>query len=763
MDMSFEVIPSQPWVGNIEESEYLQFENRRVYDEREVIEEEEKEELNYTVISSPSAINATRVTKVLYVEDLPEYPETSETGVAYVINVSHMSEEKVNMMCDNVQYCYKRAHPDKKCHSSILNNAHCQRSTFICTGVTCCEYLDPTIASMQHSKLEDSDWQLLIDKRNTLGRTSENRDANSFFLSIKHLFQAKKACKDQDDSCTYRLSTSPVPSISGEFTTYFQCINSLPSNKHFFRAIPGHFQSQVSFLEERVLSTYEIQQESCVIIEQNSTRRPHCGIDHEQGRGSLIRHSSSLLKNPQVALFCQQFQRKTLSEIHSSLVNSDKLSLILRKKQMHFYPEAQQIAGLQYEYRMKHKDQEDSYIQYIYSDSNNFMAICCLKEAIKVLVQLESFEVDMSFKRVQDSEINEVVFAANLPQLNKVMTFVRVYVNQQSTQMYTTLFREVFRIISQQTGYKIQWQHLHGSGFGCIVMDMDSAQMSALEDTSQKSIRHIIHGSGMLNDSELQKRMEQLLYVKSREDYNELCDSLINSEFSSPQVVNWTKHKQHLCIAPGINPYCSQIAPDLFERTRKHTDAVEQTYFKSTSLGKRLSLVKAVQYGEILDRRDMDQYNSKVLHGINHTWRSNSMAARFAMSESREKRKRSRAEMELGGSNDELEILTQETSSDYSRDSSRSRSRSSPPGRRKGTSSRSQTPISQTPIRQVLSQSASSIPSLQSEEREMLQLQKERALLQRLLLRNRVKELEIEEMELELLERRQRLRNQGEA
>lgn len=58
------------------------------------------------------------------------------------------------------------------------------------------------------------------------------------------------------------------------------------------------------------------------------------------------------------------------------------------------------------------------------------------------------------------------------------MTFVRVFVNYQSTEMYTTLFREVFRIIGEQTGQPVKWQHLHQSGFGCIVMDMDSMQMS---------------------------------------------------------------------------------------------------------------------------------------------------------------------------------------------------------------------------------------------------------------------------------------------
>jgi hypothetical protein len=47
------------------------------------------------------------------------------------------------------------------------------------------------------------------------------------------------------------------------------------------------------------------------------------------------------------------------------------------------------------------------------------MVICCFQEAAKVLMTLEAFEVDMTFKRVKDSKINEVVFAGFIPIQNK--------------------------------------------------------------------------------------------------------------------------------------------------------------------------------------------------------------------------------------------------------------------------------------------------------------------------------------------------------
>ena len=47
------------------------------------------------------------------------------------------------------------------------------------------------------------------------------------------------------------------------------------------------------------------------------------------------------------------------------------------------------------------------------------MAICFYKQSLEVLATLSSFKVNMTFKRVKDSDINKVVFAAFLPSINK--------------------------------------------------------------------------------------------------------------------------------------------------------------------------------------------------------------------------------------------------------------------------------------------------------------------------------------------------------
>lgn len=57
----------------------------------------------------------------------------------------------------------------------------------------------------------------------------------------------------------------------------------------------------------------------------------------------------------------------------------------------------------------------------------------------------------------------------------------------------------------------------------------------------------------------------------------------------------WAAHKRLDIIASGLNRYISRMDQDIFERTRRHTNAVEQTHSKTASFGKKLSLLKAVK------------------------------------------------------------------------------------------------------------------------------------------------------------------------
>ena len=53
------------------------------------------------------------------------------------------------------------------------------------------------------------------------------------------------------------------------------------------------------------------------------------------------------------------------------------------------------------------------------------------------------------------------------------MTFVRVFVNQDTTLMYRILFEKVFGLIKERTGREVRWRHLYRDSYADIIIDID--------------------------------------------------------------------------------------------------------------------------------------------------------------------------------------------------------------------------------------------------------------------------------------------------
>lgn len=91
----------------------------------------------------------------------------------------------------------------------------------------------------------------------------------------------------------------------------------------------------------------------------------------------------------------------------------------------------------------------------------------------------KSWQVDMSFKRCFQRNLNEVIFATHLEELGKLYTFARVYMEQQSAKAYATMFQRLFQIVEEITKRKVQWRYIDGDGsdgWEAITADMDQGQ-----------------------------------------------------------------------------------------------------------------------------------------------------------------------------------------------------------------------------------------------------------------------------------------------
>ena len=73
-----------------------------------------------------------------------------------------------------------------------------------------------------------------------------------------------------------------------------------------------------------------------------------------------------------------------------------------------------------------------------------------------------------------------------------------------------------------------------------------------------------------------------------------ITNILIGSPLSTKSVINWAYYKEQRSITLGINPFCLEIDLSLFNKIRKNTNAIKQTYYKSNSLSRRLLLLQAI-------------------------------------------------------------------------------------------------------------------------------------------------------------------------
>jgi hypothetical protein len=55
---------------------------------------------------------------------------------------------------------------------------------------------------------------------------------------------------------------------------------------------------------------------------------------------------AQFLRSPQLETFCEQYNASTLSEIHTSFCNKDRIAAIIQKQRLLSYPGGQEIDGL---------------------------------------------------------------------------------------------------------------------------------------------------------------------------------------------------------------------------------------------------------------------------------------------------------------------------------------------------------------------------------------------------------------------------------
>ncbi|KAA8646684.1 uncharacterized protein ATNIH1004_005359 [Aspergillus tanneri] len=354
---------------------------------------------------------------------------------------------------------------------------------------------------------------------------------------------------------------------------------------------------------------------------------------------------SSFLRSPELQALCQRYDVNHITDLHQSFVNMDRFALIIQKAKLILYPEGQGLMGLQW---MRNRRPEiKDYVREVFQDGDTIIIICALDSQLHLLQSVSSFEIDMGWKRLRSNNLKEVVFAIMSRDHGKIITLLRV-----------------LSIVKMLKGQPLRFKYLHGSGIRSIIADMDRGQMEGLgyflqtlsngNEDWQWHVKHVmifcrIHFLRGVEEvvgkcqqhTELFKRMMALLDCKSEEDYIELVQHLLHTADPESKHEGWALHKADPVIAAGLNKSRSRMDSEDFDEATAHTNAAEQTHEKGLAMGRALSIVKAVQTGYHLDKRDMAQYDTRDLYRIRHSYSKRSGSDLFAESLRRGQRKQS--------------------------------------------------------------------------------------------------------------------------
>ncbi|KAJ6133753.1 hypothetical protein N7523_000075 [Penicillium sp. IBT 18751x] len=410
--------------------------------------------------------------------------------------------------------------------------------------------------------------------------------------------------------------------------------------------------------------------------------------------------ASMFLKSPALKEFFKKNRSKTLSEIHISFANIDRLTAIIAKQRALSFFQGRGFNGTLFDYENK-PDCKD-YIRRIYTDEAwGSIIICALDSQLRIWGGLDTFEVNISFKRV-NGDFNEVIFATYLPQHGRIVTLCRAFMNQESPLAYQMLFTYVLQLLEDVLEAPTNFYHLHNRGFKAIVVDMCYQQMKGLglylqeQDIEHKrdwkwqcqSILIFCRMHFMRTVSKLiptqegerfqfaRTRLINLLYCESKDDYLKLIQLIIDNQ---PWLRDWAIHKRHPVIAAGLCQACSLMKPEFWSKIRLHTSAVEQSHYKSYFMGTYTSLLGAIHGSRPLDECDAEQCNVRVSSGIDALYRSNSREARLSREVTTISNKRQRQRDEDEDSPDDEILLATDSlghihpSRHHSRSSHRSR------------------------------------------------------------------------------------------
>ncbi|WPH03339.1 Hypothetical protein R9X50_00621600 [Acrodontium crateriforme] len=384
-----------------------------------------------------------------------------------------------------------------------------------------------------------------------------------------------------------------------------------------------------------------VEEQNCYRIESTSTRLECCGLLHENGGGAMIKTGCSvrwhifipddLDQTPYITFtshgihshpppppsripnryatdirmliqrmgsddltftrflthgvleeYLQQQGVQSLSDLHPSLNNTGRIRLEIQRLRLLKYPRGTQLAGVLFQYHAQRTWlPAERYIQGLWNDNNGLMIVCFFESAASAFINQKDFEVDMSFKRIRQANLNEIIFARFLGEHGKVVSFARVIVSTHIAEMYQLAFQRVFQLIEERTRKNVQWQHIHQAGFRAVVVDMLTMQYKGLGmylssidplhrlwDFHVQSVVFFCRVHVLRSITKAARtgggtgEMRSLLTATNEDQWMQVMQKLL--AHPSVPVRQWALHKNGPNIRAGLQPFFSLMEHERF-------------------------------------------------------------------------------------------------------------------------------------------------------------------------------------------------------
>ncbi|PKC64114.1 hypothetical protein RhiirA1_462886, partial [Rhizophagus irregularis] len=163
------------------------------------------------------------------------------------------------------------------------------------------------------------------------------------------------------------------------------------------------------------------------------------------------------------------FDKDTLSEVHASLNNVDKLRTLVAKCYKNMHPYGQGNLGVMHSVQCKKFDMHNYVRRIEQFEDGQTLILCMLDFQAKALQNL----------KVQ-GDINEFEVNSYDEMHKLISSYCRIYTNIFTANAYQRLFTQLFEVIENLSEKPVKFYHIDGTGWKCILGDLDPGQAKGL-------------------------------------------------------------------------------------------------------------------------------------------------------------------------------------------------------------------------------------------------------------------------------------------